>query len=91
VFRRGVPISEAPLHYVVDAGIAFETPPGQVPAYEEWEAATAAGLDLWLWEHGGYDAAFKARVVAWHVTHNLVEMHKHDAAQAKIDQQSRSH
>ena len=89
MLRDGVPIEEHSLRHVVNAGIAFESPAGQVPLFEEWEAGTAAGLDMWKWEAGEYPASFKARAIAWHAKHCLVEMHKNDAQQNKIEQQAR--
>jgi hypothetical protein len=39
------------------------------PSFLEWEAATAAGCDLWSWEKGLYPIQFKAKVIAWHMNH----------------------
>ena len=52
---------------------------------EQWEAATAAGLDLDKWERGQYTRKFMARTVAWYRLHGLVEMHKSDAVAAKME------
>lgn len=46
----------------------------------EWEAATAAGLDLWRWEQGEYPKRFRARVMAWYNLHNLLDTHRRDAS-----------
>ena len=48
--------------------------------FAEWEAAHAAGCDMWLWDTGAYTREFKAKVMAWHELHNLVGLHTHDAA-----------
>lgn len=53
-------------------------------SFAEWEAATAANLDLWKWESGGFSNYFKAKVVAWYGLHNLVELHKQDALSKSI-------
>lgn len=57
--------------------------------FTEWEAGTAAGLDMWAWEQGLYPTWFKAKVVAWHNLHGLVKMHQEaaasDAAKRKAD------
>ena len=52
-----------------------------VPSFEQWEAAAAAGLDLWRWDNNEYPRRFMARVVAWHELHALIELHKGDAAE----------
>lgn len=48
--------------------------------FSEWEAARAAGCDLWLWDTHAYTRQFKAKVMAWHELHNLVGLHAQDAA-----------
>lgn len=59
-------------------------------SFAEWEAATAAGLDLWQWEQpGGYTKSFKAKVLAWHRAHNLVSAHTQAAANAKLKSKSK--
>lgn len=60
-----------------------QTLPGNIPDFEEWEAGTAAGLDMWKWENNEYPHEFKARVVAWHRLHNSLEAHKTDASMPK--------
>lgn len=49
----------------------------------EWEAATSAGLNLWLWESSLYTKAFKVKVIAWYNLHKLVESHQSDAASSR--------
>lgn len=45
-------------------------------AFTEWEAGTAAGLDMHEWESTyTYSRAFKARTIAWYRLHNLVKLH----------------
>lgn len=45
----------------------------------EWEAASAANLDLYEWDSGGYPPDFKVRVIAWHSRHVELELHRQDA------------
>lgn len=49
------------------------------PLMQEWEAAHAAGLNLYDWESGKYDTGFKARVIAWHSRHTELDLHRQDA------------
>lgn len=55
-------------------------------AFSEWEAATAAGLDMYKWENLHYPSWFRARVLAWYKAHVLVEAHTQDAVNAKMRQ-----
>lgn len=71
---HGQPIIDAPVKGAVRPGITYAA------SFAEWEAATAAGVDLWRWETGGYPPAFKARVLAWHLLHRLVDLHGESAA-----------
>lgn len=48
-------------------------------SFLQWEAATAAGLDMWKWESGVYPVRFKERVIAWYNLHNQVELGQGDA------------
>jgi hypothetical protein len=54
-------------------------------SFAEWEAAAAAGLDLWAWESGRYPASFRARVLAWHQAHKLVELHGQEAVNRAVE------
>lgn len=74
VRRGGIPIQEMPLRHGVNPNISYSL------SFLGFEAASAAGLDLWQWENGGYDTKFMARVIAWYKLHNLVEAHAKDAA-----------
>ena len=79
--RRGMPIAEAPLSSgAVNPQITYNN------IFGEWEAATAAGLDMYKWESAGYPAWFQARVLAWHKGHVLVEAHTQDAISTKMRQ-----
>ena len=52
-------------------------------SFAEWEAAVAAGAtlaDLERWDAGAFPREFKARVLAWHKLHGLIEAHVQDAA-----------
>jgi hypothetical protein len=51
-----------------------------------YEAASAAGLDLWKWEMHQYDHLFRAKIVAWYNLHRLVQAHSDDAAYDKSEQ-----
>ena len=77
VKRRGISILDYPLKGGADAGITYSQ------SFFAWEAATAAGLDVWEWESGKYPNWFMARVVAWYRLHKLVEAHSQDAAMSK--------
>lgn len=61
----------------MDAGISYNF------SFAEWEAGTAAGLDMWRWEMGGYPKPFRARVMAWHRLHKLVTTHVEAAVSEK--------
>jgi len=71
--RHGRPIQEVRLHHPADPGISYAQP------FREYEAAVAAGLDLWKWESGGYPPTFMARVVAWKDLRDHVSAHVEDA------------
>lgn len=73
IARNGSPIELYPLGKAVKTGISFS------PAFEQWQAATAAGLDMWKWESGEYPKWFMAKVVAWHRGHVQVNNHTQDA------------
>lgn len=73
VTRGGVRIEEYPVKDAVNSGIRY------APAFEEWEAGTAAGLDMWAWDGGQYPARFKAKTIAWWRAHRLVNTHQADA------------
>lgn len=45
----------------------------------EYQACTAAGLDLWKWECYEYPKWFKAKVISWYNNQNLLNMHSEDA------------
>lgn len=78
---NGEDILAVPLANRLKATIHFgQTIPGTIPDFEEWEAGTAAGLNMWLWENNEYPSEFKARVVAWYRLHNSIEAHKTDAS-----------
>lgn len=75
--RNGEDIRTYPLKDAVASGIMNSM------QFLEWEAATAAGLNLWLWENNGYTKAFKVKVIAWYNLHGLVQSHQSDAAASK--------
>jgi hypothetical protein len=47
--------------------------------FEQWEAASEAGLDLFRWEQsledGGYPIWFKVKAIAWYRLHKMVRQH----------------
>lgn len=72
--RNGYDIERHPLkHKSRPANISYSL------SFAEWEAATGAGLDLWLWDNNHYPNQFKAKVLEWWKLHNLVEAHSQDA------------
>lgn len=82
--RRGLPIADHPLQGGgVNPGIQFN------PAFGEWEAATAAGLDMYKWETAVYPTWFMARVITWHKYHILVDVHTQDAINRKASRRKR--
>jgi hypothetical protein len=66
------------LSEAVDTGITYSR------SFEEWLAATAAGLDLWRWERDEYPRWFQSRVVAFYRLTRLVGLHSEDAVQRKV-------
>ena len=83
--RNGVPISQVQVRTAVDANIDFGM------SFAEWEAACAAGLNLWDWENNKYPVPFKAKVIAWHKLHRLIEIHQEDAVSKKMEAESKKH
>lgn len=75
--RNGEPIATVGVKDSIDPNISYSR------GFGEWEAATAAGLDMWEWENNGYPRWFKARVIAWHRSHGLIELHTQDAVARK--------
>ena len=59
-------------------------------AFAEWQAAAAAGLDLWAWEQGEYPVRFMERVIAWWNLSNLVKTHGQDAVQRASNRKGRN-
>jgi hypothetical protein len=59
-------------------------------SFVEWEAATAAGLDMHKWENTAiYPRAFKERVIAWFQLHNAVKLHTDIKAMKDAQKRSR--
>jgi hypothetical protein len=72
----------------VDTGISYST------GFGEWESAIAAGAtldELYKWESNKYPLWFKAKVVAWHNMHVMVELHSSDAVNKKQEAESKRH
>mgnify|MGYP001158989645 FL=1 len=57
--------------------------------FAEWEAAVAAGLNLWDWDQNRYPKQFKVKVLAWYELHNLVQAHIEDARATKANTKAR--
>jgi len=74
---RREPITSVRLPDAINPGITYSN------SFAEWEAAQAAGLNLWDWEHGGYTKYFKVKVLAWYKLHSLVEAHTKAAVNKK--------
>ena len=73
-----------PLH----TGITMPPPyPGLVPQLEEREAARFAAIPWTEWER--MERSERARVVAHHRLHNMIEMHVSDAAREVVERQSK--
>lgn len=47
--------------------------------FAAWQAATAAGLDMWKWENGEYPTWFMERTMAWWNMSNVMSAHMEDA------------
>lgn len=77
VTRNGIDIRLVNIKGGVDPKIDYSL------AFEEWEAASAAGLDLYKWDNGEYPVKFQAKVIAWKRLHDLVHVHREVAAQEK--------
>lgn len=59
-------------------------------SFAEWEAATAAGLDMYKWEYTAlYPRVFKERVIAWYRLHNMVRMRAEVKTQRVAQKKSR--
>ena len=48
--------------------------------FEQWQAARAAGLDLWRWENHEYPTSFMEKVIAWYRSNGQIEQHTADAS-----------
>jgi hypothetical protein len=85
VRRDGEPILDVPLRHSLNAGITFSR------SFEDWEAGTSAGLNMWEWDSGKYPPHFVDKVVAWHRLHGVVEAHVQDAMNKETERKSRKH
>ena len=83
VKRGNAQISTVRLPDAIDPGITYSN------SFAEWEAANAAGVNLWDWEDGAYPNWFKAKVLAWYKLHNLVEAHTQAVVNAKSKSKSK--
>lgn len=73
--RKGnTPLHELKPKHGINPGISY------APEFAEYEACVAAGLDLWRWEQNEYPIWMKAKVMAWHEGHKLVQLHTEDVA-----------
>lgn len=83
VLRHGDDIREYGVKGAVNTGVSYST------AYEEWDAAVNANLDLWLWENSIYPYWFRVRVVAFHRLRMLIRSHEQDAQNRAIEKASK--
>ena len=51
--------------------------------YEEWEACTECGLDLWKWAKNEYPVWFKNKVVALNRLKRYIRVHVEEAVSDK--------
>jgi len=59
-------------------------------SFSEWEAGTAAGLDMHKWEYTEYyPRTFKAKVLAWYQAHNRIKLEAEVAAQRASKKKNR--
>lgn len=89
--RNGQPIQEIQLKYKLETGIEFKDFPGIVPRFYEVEACNAANYEYYgNWQE--LDRKQKAFLVGHYYTKMLVNGHKDDVVNAKIekDQKKRS-
>lgn len=78
VRRNGDPIEDVSAKSAVDAHISYST------NYSEFDAAIAAGATLdELMRLEKFPKLFRAKLVAWHGYHKLIELHAQDAASSK--------
>ncbi len=76
VSRYGLPIEQVAVSKSVSTGITYDS-----IAFPLWEAAIAAGATLdELARLDSFPVKFQARLIAWHQKHELVAMHRQDAA-----------
>ena len=73
VRRNNVPLDQYPISGGVNVNITYSED------FSSWEAATAAGCDMWKWEIGEYPSWFRAKVIIWHKYHTLIKTHTEDA------------
>lgn len=71
--RNGTPIAKRGVRNSLDAGIRYSA------AFECWEAAVSAHLDLERLYNGEYTPDFLSYVLAWHRGHQLIAIHQSDA------------
>lgn len=83
VLRNGQDIREAGVKGGVNPGISYGM------EFAGYEAAVAAGLDLWKWESRQYSRDFMVKIVAWFNLHNLVSLHSEAAAQEAAEKKSK--
>lgn len=72
--RHGLPIRTVRTKHAISTGISYSL------TFEEWDACVTCGLDLERWVNNDYPLSFKARVVAFHRSRKLVELHTTDAS-----------
>ena len=87
VERNGFPISEVNVKHAVGTGITYGS-----MSFPLWEAAIAAGAtldELEKLDAGGYPISFQAKLVARHWLHQLVDLHRQEAAARAAERQAK--
>ena len=88
VSRNGLPIMEHPTQMAIDSGIKYRAlVAGMVPEIEERDASVFANYNWTDWRN--LDWFERAKAVAHHRTHKLVQLHNNDAVSAELERRSK--
>jgi hypothetical protein len=87
--RHGIPIREVPINIKVDPDIDIDSPSGEVPLFEQREAAVFSHYNWTEWQQ--LTATEKAECIAHYKLHSLVEAHTNDALNAHAESERRKH
>jgi hypothetical protein len=84
ITRNGEPIQEIELKARLNAGIDIEGIPGLIPRFHEKEACDLANYQFFnSWRE--LEPEEREEIVAHYIARNLVESHKDDALNQKIE------